>query len=433
MNSVLDDEQCGAIFPYDADGPSYSCGPVDGNSDGKYLTMLSSGGLMFGIINIVGNFGTVFVDQSYWQSAIAARPSSAAKGYLLGGICWFAIPFSLATSLGLTSVALMLPINSDEAGSGLVPPAVATYLIGTPGSVLILIMLFMAIVSTGSAESIAVSSLVSYDIYRQYFNPNATGADILRVSRIVIVVFGLFMGCFAIVLNEMKLNLGWVYLFMGVVIGSAVVPLWNLMTWDKASGKGAVYAAWGGFVLAIISWLVSAQIQSGEVSVDALGSSEVMLTGNLFAILSSGIIHYIVSKMENETFDFSTLNDKIKLVENDLSGLTAKDQDPAALSKAYRWITRRGYVLTFVLIIVWPVLSIPAKVFSEAYFSFWVLVSIIWGFGAAIVIAILPLLESSEELEMIMYNMVGKYFLSPPEDSFVEELNKDDVDKNVEA
>ena len=62
-----------------------ACGPVDGNRDGSYLTMLSSGGLMFGIINIVGNFGTVFVDQAYWQSAIAARPASAARGYLLGG------------------------------------------------------------------------------------------------------------------------------------------------------------------------------------------------------------------------------------------------------------------------------------------------------------------------------------------------------------
>ena len=63
----------------------YTCGPVPGNHDGSYLTMISSGGLMFGIINIVGNFGTVFVDQSYWQSAIAARPTAAARGYLLGG------------------------------------------------------------------------------------------------------------------------------------------------------------------------------------------------------------------------------------------------------------------------------------------------------------------------------------------------------------
>ena len=170
--------------------------------------MLSGDGLMFGIINIVGNFGTVFVDQSYWQSAIAARPSSAAKGYLLGGICWFAIPFSLATSLGLTSTALMLPINSGEAGSGLVPPAVADHLLGDAGSALILIMLFMAIVSTGSAESIAVSSLIAYDIYREYFNPDATGKQILLVSRITIVCFGIFMGLFAVSSKLMRHQVG---------------------------------------------------------------------------------------------------------------------------------------------------------------------------------------------------------------------------------
>lgn len=83
-------EECQIIFSNSSNFTffkpgTYACGPVDGNADGSYLTMLSGGGLMFGIINIVGNFGTVFVDQSYWQSAIAARPSSAAKGYLLGG------------------------------------------------------------------------------------------------------------------------------------------------------------------------------------------------------------------------------------------------------------------------------------------------------------------------------------------------------------
>ena len=95
----------------------------------------------------------------------------------------------------------MLPITSNEAGSGLVPPAVAAYLLGDIGAVLILIMLFMAIVSTGSAESIAVSSLVSYDIYREYMNPEATGAQILFVSRVVIVGYGLVMGAFAIILQ----------------------------------------------------------------------------------------------------------------------------------------------------------------------------------------------------------------------------------------
>ena len=65
-----------------------------------------------------GNFGTVFIDQSYWQSAIAAKPSATYKGYILGGLCWFAIPFTLATSLGLASRALDLPLTADEAGAG---------------------------------------------------------------------------------------------------------------------------------------------------------------------------------------------------------------------------------------------------------------------------------------------------------------------------
>ena len=59
-------EQCEAIFSpkgdgkdsffYDAAGnKQMACGAVSGNSQGSYLTMLSGNGLMFGIINIVGN------------------------------------------------------------------------------------------------------------------------------------------------------------------------------------------------------------------------------------------------------------------------------------------------------------------------------------------------------------------------------------------
>jgi Na+/proline symporter len=69
--------------------------PVGRNSNGEYLTMNSQNGLMFGIINTVGNFGTVFVDQSYWQGAIACKPSATYRGYLLGGmvshVIWYAV------------------------------------------------------------------------------------------------------------------------------------------------------------------------------------------------------------------------------------------------------------------------------------------------------------------------------------------------------
>lgn len=41
--------------------------------------------------------------------------------------------------------------------------------------------------------------------------------------------------------------------------------------------------------------------------------------------------------------------------------------------------------LTAALLIVWPLLALPAGVFSQGYFYFWVILSMAWGFAAAII------------------------------------------------
>ena len=403
--------QCEAL--YSANGTTffeagkYSCGPVPENEGGSYLTMLSGGGLKFGIINIVGNFGTVFVDQSYWQSAIAAKPTSAHKGYLLGGLVWFTIPFALATSLGLSAVALQLPISSAEAGSGLVPPAVATHLFGSFGSVMMAVMLFMAITSTGSAEGIAVSSLVTYDIYKTYINPQCTGKQALTISKVVVVIFGLAMGALGVALNYMGLNLGWVYQFMGNAIGSAVVPLWNLLMWKDANAIGAVVAAWGGMVLALATWLIVCAAEFGEITVDNLGTLNPNLAGNIVALASSALIHAGFSLMWPQNYDFESMG-KIEMLEADMSGLDEKDYTDQFLDEAKRWITKWGWGFTVLMVVIWPLLSLPAGVFSKDYFAFWVFISIAWSFVATFVIIVLPIQESMEAITGVCYFIVGK-------------------------
>jgi Na+/proline symporter len=385
---------------------TYACGPVADNNDGSYITMLSLGGLKFGIINIVGNFGTVFVDQSYWQSAIAAKPASAHKGYLLGGFVWFTIPFALATSLGLCALALQLPITAGEAGSGLVPPAVATHLFGKAGSVMMSIMLFMAITSTGSAEGIAVASLVAYDIYKAYINPNATGNQILLCSKAVVVVFGLLMGVLSVALHYMGLNLGWVYMFMGNAIGSAVVPLWNLLMWKDANAAGAIAGAWGGMILALLTWIIYASAQSGEVTVDSLGKLEPNLAGNLVAICSSGLIHVVFSLIAPQNYDFKSMGE-IAMLEEDNRGLDPEDFSESFLAEAKWWVQKWGWFFTIVMVIVWPILSLPAGVFSKDYFSMWVFISLTWSFVATAVIIALPLYESRATFQGVIYAMLG--------------------------
>ncbi|MBU12968.1 MAG: urea active transporter, partial [Nitrosopumilales archaeon] len=260
-----------------------------GNAMGAYLTMASAGGLIFGVINIVGNFGTVFVDQAYWQRAIAAQPSSTVKGFLLGGMCWFSIPFTLATTMGLTAVALNVQLTPEQVQLGLTVPAAASVMMGEVGAIMVLVMLFMAVTSAGSAELIAVSSLITYDVYRTYSNPAATGKQLLKVSRTVIVIFGLGMGALAVVLLGMGLSLGFVYLAMGILIGSAVIPIALTITWSKTTRAGAVAGALIGVMLSLLTWTsVAASEANGVIDISSLGGAFPMLYGNVVAILSSG-------------------------------------------------------------------------------------------------------------------------------------------------
>ena len=267
--------------------------PVEGNAAGAFLTMASIGGLMFGIINIVGNFGTVFVDQAYWQRAIAAQPSSTVKGFLLGGACWFAIPFTLATTMGLTAVALDVDLTPEQVQLGLVVPAAATALMGEVGAIMVLTMLFMAVTSAGSAELIAVSSIITYDIYRTYRNPNATGKKLVKISRMTIVGFGIGMGGLAVLLLHMGLSLGFVYLAMGIIIGAAVIPIALTILWKRTNRVAATAGAIIGLMVAVTTWVTTAASLpefGGEINLASLGHNYSMLFGNVAGILTGGAI-----------------------------------------------------------------------------------------------------------------------------------------------
>ncbi|KAF0930851.1 hypothetical protein E2562_035427 [Oryza meyeriana var. granulata] len=389
----------------DLSRPGQACGPVAGNFKGSYLTMLSSGGLVFGIINIVGNFGTVFVDNGYWMSAIAARPSSTHKGYLLGGLVWFAVPFSLATSLGLGALALDLPLTAAEAAKGLVPPATATALMGKSGSVLLLTMLFMAVTSAGSAELVAVSSLCTYDIYRTYVNPGASGKQILRVSRAVVLAFGCFMGVLAVVLNIAGVSLSWMYLAMGVIVGSAVIPIALLLLWSKANAVGAMAGAVSGCVLGVAVWLTVAKVQYGRVNLDTTGRNAPMLAGNLVSILVGGAVHAACSLARPQRYDWGSSRE-ITTVESVASDSALEEElKEERLVHAKRWIVRWGLVFTGVIVVAWPALSLPAGRYSLGYFTLWAAVAIAWGTVGSAVIILLPVAESWSTISKVCAGM----------------------------
>ncbi|TVU10534.1 hypothetical protein EJB05_44071, partial [Eragrostis curvula] len=358
--------------------------------------MLSSGGLVFGVINIVGGFCTIFADNSYWMSAIAARPSATHKGYLLGGLLWFALPFSLATALGLGALALDLPLTAEEGARGLVPAATATALMGKPGSVLLLVMVFMTVTSAGSAELVAVSSLFTYDVYRTYVNPGADGRQILRVSRAAVLVFGCFMGVLAVVLNLAGVSLGWMYTAYGVMVGSAVIPLSLLLLWDKANATGAALAPVAGCAFGVAVWLTVAKLVCGRVDLDTTGRNAPTLAGNLASILGGGAVHVACSLVSPQRFDWEATRRQITTVEavSVAGGGGEEEMDEDRLLLARRWIVRWGVAFTVLIVVLWPALSLPAGRFSVGYFTLWAVLAIVWGTVASVVIIVMPLVES---------------------------------------
>ena len=178
--------------------------------------MRSKNGLIFGVINIIGNFATVFQDQAYWQRAIASRPASTVKAYLLGGLAWFAIPFTFATTLGLAAVALrgdpdMKVLTPADVSAGLPAAAAAAALLGKAGASAILVLLFLAVTSACSAELIAVSSILTYDIYKTYINPKATEEQVLRVGHAGVLFYALVCALAGIIFFYIKVSMGWLY------------------------------------------------------------------------------------------------------------------------------------------------------------------------------------------------------------------------------
>ncbi|MCH7877004.1 MAG: sodium:solute symporter family protein [Thaumarchaeota archaeon] len=379
--------------------------PVEGNAAGAYLTMASIGGLMFGIINIVGNFGTVFVDQAYWQRAIAAKPTSTVKGFLLGGACWFAIPFTLATTMGLTAVALDVDLTPAQVQLGLVVPAAATALMGEVGAIMVLTMLFMAVTSAGSAELIAVSSIITYDIYRTYRNPNASGKKLVKISRITIVCFGLGMGGLAVVLLNMGLSLGFVYLAMGIIIGAAVIPIALTILWKRANRVAVTAGAVIGLMVAVTTWVttaVSLPEFGGELSLASLGHNYSMLFGNVAGILTGGAIAVFGSLGRKSTFDWDDLKKKITLVEVSAAQSELTAEDEATLKKAFKFSLKGGGIMTLILIIAWPVpLIVSAHVFDLFSYGIWVGISIIWVSIAAAIIIFLPVIEARKGIAQV--------------------------------
>lgn len=416
--------------------------PRDGNAGGSYLTIKSKSGGIFFVINIVGNFGTVFLDNGYFNKAFASDPAATMPGYVLGGLAWFAIPMFMATTMGLTALALENtpawptypnPMLSADVSAGLVLPNAAVALLGKAGGVMSLLLVFMAVTSAMSAELIAVSTVYTYDIYRTYVDPKASGKKLMLISHASVVAYAYVMAGFAIGLYYAGVSMGYLYELMGVIIGGAVLPSALTLLSSKQNWAAATFTPILATAFAILSWLVSTKTLVGSVSYLNTFEDNPMLIGNVVALLAPLIfVPVLTFAFKPQNFDWNILksitrvdeDEELMAAESPVSdpedpekmypvkstvtiaaheiALTRVDQyaeESARLNRSFKIALSICCFLTVCLILLWPIpMYGSGYIFSKKFFTGWIAVLFIWTFFTAFTVIIGPLWEGRHGL-----------------------------------
>lgn len=113
-------------------------------------------------------------------------------------------------------------MTTSEVSSGLVLPFSALTIAGSGGAAAVILITFMAVTSTLSAQVIAVSSIISFDIYREYFNKSASDRQIIRWSHFGVVFFAFFSAAFSTMLYYVGADLQWTLYMLGEFVYSSI-------------------------------------------------------------------------------------------------------------------------------------------------------------------------------------------------------------------
>ncbi|KAJ5253496.1 hypothetical protein N7505_012159 [Penicillium chrysogenum] len=397
--------------------------PVSGNQDGTYLTMTSKSAILFGILHTLGNFGLVVMDTSYFIKAFSASAAAVVPGYTIGGIAYFAIPWGLGTVM--SSVALGLEntptfptfprrMTTTEVSNGLVLPYAAITIAGKGGAAAVLLITFMACTSTLSAQVIAVSSILSFDVYREYFKKKATDRDLIRASHFGVIFFAVFSAAFSTMLHYVGINLGWTLYMLGVVTCPGIFPMIFTILWRRQNKAAAILSPVLGLATGMAVWLGTASHFGGEVSVASTGEVLPCVYGTVASCLSPIVYSVLITLVRPQDYDWDDFK-KVKLslekLDSDLTtahrhqassrGDDGSVEDGGRGSGDQKELKRWGRIAAFWAVatflghwVIWPLpMYGSGYIFGKKFYIAWVVVAIVWLWLSTLVAIFYPIFD----------------------------------------
>ncbi|EXJ79152.1 hypothetical protein A1O3_08653 [Capronia epimyces CBS 606.96] len=398
--------------------------PVEGNYHGSYLTMRSQQCLFFGILHVTGNFGAVIMDTGFWQKGFSADVASAVPGYILGGVASFSVPWTFGTIAGLSAIALETThiwptypnrMTAEEVSSGAVLPYLAQAVAGKGGAGALLLTVFMSSTSIASAQLIAMSSIISFDIYGTYVNKKPTNKQLIRWSHIGVISSALFISTLATAFHEGNISFSWLLYMLGLISTPGIFPTCFSLLWKRQTKAAAIASPIVGAVCGLSVWFGTAYHYYGVISIDSTGGTMPCLFGIITSAFVPLPVSIIISLARPQVFDFSVFG-RIERVKPEHGEALHDLQDEANyfspervkyMKRMSRWaafwaaFTLTGHVL------LWPLPMYGAKMsFSKSFFIAWIVIALIWLWFTLVVAIFYPLYDGG--LKQIWIVLQGK-------------------------
>lgn len=310
-----------------------------------------------------------------------------------------------------------------------------------------LLALFMSVTSTVSSSSIAVSSILSFDIYRTYINPKATDSQVVRVSHFGVVFHGVFITGIALALNYGGANMTWINYVQPILTSGAVFPTFFTLTWSGQTRNAAIISPILGLATGIIIWLTTAKSIYGSITMVTTVKQAPALYGAIGSLFSPIVYSLIISYIKPETFDWreflrvDSLKDYDSASDTDtdvspsiatpalgtpsgdeekiayISPVTITTQrlsirdvpadelhhpfDPETISQLRTWLKIAWGFLIFIMavtLLLWPVPLYRDYIFTKSFYSGWIVVAIFWQFLAFIAVVLYPIYDGWHEI-----------------------------------
>ncbi|KAI8962412.1 Sodium:solute symporter family-domain-containing protein [Daldinia sp. FL1419] len=286
---------------------------IPGNFEGSLLTMKSKEAIIWGLILKFGNLALVVMDTAFWQKSFASEVSATVPGYNLAAVAIFGIPWGLGTVIGLAARAIHNtpifpsypgPFTSAEVNAGLVMPYTVKALIGDQGIVAFFVLLFMALTSTVSSSMIAVSSILSFDVYKNYINPKASDKKLLKVSHLAVVAHAIFITGVSLALNYGGADMTWIGYFRPILSCPGIIPLALTLCWSGQTRLAAILSPVLGFFTGLAIWLGTAKALYGTINLQTTEAGLPALYGACGSLFSPAIYSVLISRFKPYKFDW---------------------------------------------------------------------------------------------------------------------------------